>query len=107
MSNSEPDSEQVSRGRIVGETAKIEWRELMREFAGGRTLLIEVGLDMVEVAFQLEQDNSELFAEWLQTERVRAVSDDEAQQWHQDGRVVWACVVRPWVLVQIAVEKEA
>ena len=93
--------EEIVRGRIVSETAKIGWKELMREFAGGTTLLVDHELDMVEVAYQLHRDNSAHFADWLETGQVRQVSDDEARQWYDGDVKVWACVIRPWVLIQL------
>lgn len=94
--------EEIVRRSIVSETAKIGWKELMREFAGGKTLLVDHQLDMVEVAYQLHRDNTAYFADWLEAEQVRQVSDDEARQWYDGDVTVWACVIRPWVLIQLS-----
>ena len=101
MTSIEPAPEETTRDRVIGETAKIAWRELMREFAGGKTLLVDAALDMVEVACQFDQDNAAQVAVWLDQEQVRAVSDDEARQWHEADQTVWACVVKPWILIQV------
>jgi hypothetical protein len=101
MTDEELTPEQAIRGKIVSETAQIGWREMMREFAGGRTLLVAADLDMIEVAYQMHQDNAPLLAGWLKAEQVRPVSDDEARQWYDGDQTVWATVVKPWVLVQL------
>ena len=101
MSDDDLTPEEAIRGKIVSETAQIGWREMMREFAGGRTLIVTADLDMIEVAYQMHQDNAPLLAGWLKAEQVRPVSDNEAQQWYDGDETVWATVVKPWVLVQL------
>lgn len=102
MTDETPVPEDTVRSKIVSETAKVGWRELMREFAGGRTLMVHSELDVIEVAYQLHMDNAALVALWLKAEQVRPVSDDEAGLWYEGDRLVWASVVKPWVLVQLA-----
>ncbi len=88
------------RARILGETAQIGWNELLRQFAAGNTLFVAPGLDLVEVALQMQLDNTDQVAAWLKAEQLCPVRDDQAQQWHRQEESVWACVVKPWVLVQ-------
>ncbi|RLA12721.1 MAG: DUF2288 domain-containing protein [Gammaproteobacteria bacterium] len=102
MTDETPVPEDTVRSKIVSETAKVGWRELMREFAGGRTLMVHSELDVIEVAYQLHMDNAALVALWLKADEVRPVSDDEAGLWYEGDRLVWASVVKPWVLVQLA-----
>ncbi|MCG2634255.1 MAG: DUF2288 domain-containing protein [Gammaproteobacteria bacterium] len=101
MTHDSPTPEQIARGRILSETAKLGWGELMREFASGKTLTVDTRLDLVEVAYQLEQDNSALVAQWLEAKQIRPVGDDEARQWYEQDQTVWACVVKPWILIQV------
>ncbi|MDJ0832948.1 MAG: DUF2288 domain-containing protein [Gammaproteobacteria bacterium] len=100
----EPDITQAEliRGKLNSETARIPWRELQRYFAGGYTLLVDQQLDLIEVGYQLQQDNSALVADWLQQELLQQVSNQQARQWHNDDAELWACVVKPWVLIQPA-----
>ncbi len=100
----EPDITQAEliRGKLNSETARIPWRELQRYFAGGYTLLVDQQLDLIEVGYQLQQDNSALVGEWLQQELLRQVSNQQARQWYNDDAELWACVVKPWVLIQPA-----
>lgn len=101
MVDEELTPEQALRGKIVSETAQLGWPELMREFAGGRTLWVGPELDIIEVAYQLNRDNAPQVAGWIKSEQLRPVSDDEARQWYEGDQTVWASVVKPWVLVQL------
>lgn len=82
------------------ETAEIAWKDLQTFFAGGSVVYVEPGLDLILVAEQLAADNSALFAEWMAEGKVANVSDQQAQQWYESEAVMWAVVIKPWVLVQ-------
>jgi hypothetical protein len=94
------NQEELLRGKINSETARISWKELQRYFAGGYTLEVDISLDLVEVAYQMQQDNSTQVEEWLGNNLLRQVSSQHARQWHNDDALLWSCVVKPWVLVQ-------
>ncbi|MDH5352879.1 MAG: DUF2288 domain-containing protein [Gammaproteobacteria bacterium] len=91
---------QLIRAKINGETAKIPWKELQRFFASGRSLYVEASLDLVEVAFSFHQDDAKQVEQWLNNEKVLAVSTDQAKRWVDEDSMVWAVVVKPWVLIQ-------
>lgn len=94
------NQEELLRGKINSETARISWKELQRYFAGGYTLEVDISLDLVEVAYQMQQDNSTQVEEWLGNNLLRQVSSQHARQWYNDDALLWSCVVKPWVLVQ-------
>ena len=102
MSESNLTSEDLIRGKLNSETARIAWHELQRFFAGGYTLFIAEELDLIDVAFQMEQDNASQIEQWMTAGQVRQVSNDQAREWFNDNRELWTCVVKPWVLVQPA-----
>jgi hypothetical protein len=85
---------------IVSETAKIAWSELQRFFAAGKAIHVSVDLDLVEVALQISNDNSEIIRQWMDKGKLAPVSDDQARYWIESDATVWAVVVKPWVLVQ-------
>ncbi len=91
---------QLIRGKLNSETARIPWKELQRYFAGGYTLLVDQQLDLIEVGYQFQLDNSARVAQWLEQELVAPVSNQQARQWINDDAVVGACVVKPWELIQ-------
>ena len=86
--------------KLNRETAKINWSELARFFAAGSTLYVDSSQDLLEVACAVAEDEHELFGQWIATGNVSRVTDEQARQWLDQDAVVWASVIRPWVLVQ-------
>jgi hypothetical protein len=93
---------EIFRAKINLETSKIAWKELQRFFAGGTALMVSADLDLVEVAFQMSEDNVEQIQQWAMAGKVARVSDEQAREWAETDALVWAVVVSPWVLVQPA-----
>ena len=100
MNDSEITNEQLVRGKLNSETARIAWKELQRYFAGGYTLLVSQQLDLIDVGYQFHQDNAAQIEQWLNSELISQVSNEQALQWYNDDATLWACVVSPWVLIQ-------
>ncbi|MEW5904550.1 MAG: DUF2288 domain-containing protein [Pseudomonadota bacterium] len=94
------DKEEVYRAKMNLETSRIAWRELQRFFASGAAIFVSPGLDLVEVAFQISEDNKEQVLAWMGTGQVAKVSDEQALAWYERDTDVWAVVVSPYVLVQ-------
>lgn len=94
------DNLELLRAKLNLETAKIPWSELQRYFAAGKILFIGHELDLVEVALQISIDNQQRIQQWMNQEAMERVSDDLARQWVNHDVVLWAIVVKPWVLVQ-------
>jgi len=90
----------MNKKNINLETSQIAWQELQRFFAGGWIINVSSKLDLVEVAYQFSIDNKAQVEQWLAEQNIAAVSDSQALQWYQDNVMVWAVVVKPWVLVQ-------
>lgn len=94
------EDESLERARINGETAKIAWRELQRFFARGNAIAVSHQLDLVDVAYQVSADNKAQIEDWITAGKLGPVSDAEAGEWLEANALMWAVVVRPWVLVQ-------
>jgi len=90
----------IDRININLETAQIAWRELQRYFASGSAIFVSESLDLVEVAVQISKDNREQVAQWMNAGQIARVSDAQALEWYETDAIVWAVVVRPYVLVQ-------
>ncbi len=99
QTKSDPDEARV-RAKLVSETAKIAWSELQRFFAAGQTLFVAPELDLVDVAFAFQQDDAEQIRHWLKKSRIVPVNDVQARDWIKQDSILWAVVVKPWVLVQ-------
>lgn len=93
---------EIFRVKINMETSKITWKELQRFFAAGKTLKVSTDLDLVEVAFQISEDNAAQVQQWMTEGKLSKVSDEQAAAWFEADAMVWAVVVSPWVLVQPA-----
>lgn len=96
------DKKEIYRAKMNLETSRIAWKELQRFFASGAAIYVSPGLDLVEVAFQISEDNKESVLNWMGTGQVAKVSDEQAQAWYEADAEVWAVVVSPYVLVQSA-----
>lgn len=82
------------------QTAQIHWHELQRFFASGNAIAVDASLDLTHVAAQIVADNATQIKEWMDTGLVDAVKDSQAQHWYEQNALVWAVVIKPWVLVQ-------
>ncbi len=98
MTNDNPKD--IHRAKVNLETSRIAWRELQRFFASGAAISVSPELDLVEVAFQISEDNTAQVTQWMQAGRVARVTDTQAQSWYDADAEVWAVVVSPYVLVQ-------
>jgi len=92
--------QEIYRTKVNLETAQIAWKELQRFFARGAAIHVSDDLDLVEVAFQMSQDNAAQIQQWMLAGKLGKVTDEQAASWIQTDALVWAVVVSPWVLVQ-------
>jgi hypothetical protein len=102
MTEPEITSQELIRGKVNSETARIPWKELQRYFAGGYTLNVDLQLDLIEVAYQMHCDNAAQIEQWMNTNLVHQVTNQQAREWFNNDQTMWACVIKPWVLVQPA-----
>ena len=100
MSKPEITQQELVRGKLNSETARMPWKELQRYFAGGYTFVVDTQLDLIEVAYQFNIDNASQIEQWLNDELIIQVSNDQARSWYNDDAQLWTCVVKPWVLIQ-------
>ena len=95
-----PESDAELRTRLLGETARARWSALERFFAQGVLLAVATDLDLIEVGVTLARDDAATFEAWMRDGRVGPVSDAQARAWQADDQLLWAMVIKPWVLVQ-------
>ena len=93
---------ELKRAKINSETAEIPWLELQRYFAAGKVMHVSAELDLVDVAYAIEQDDIEQVQQWAVANQLGPVSDDQARDWVSSESSLWAVVIKPWVLVQEA-----
>ena len=90
----------MSKKEINQETSQIAWHELQRFFASGLAISVCSEIDLVDVAYQFSIDNKTQVEQWMKKGKVSPVSDQQALDWFEKNALVWAVVVKPWVLVQ-------
>lgn len=100
MTEPEITSQELLRGKLNSETARIPWKELQRYFAGGYTLNVDLQLDLIEVAYQMHCDNATQIEQWMNTNLIHQVTNEQAREWYNNDQMMWACVIKPWVLIQ-------
>jgi hypothetical protein len=86
--------------KITQETAQIHWHELQRFFASGNAIAVDSSLDLTHVAAQIAEDNAASLKQWMEKGLVDAVKDTQAKEWYDHNTLLWAVVIKPWVLVQ-------
>ncbi|SDH36607.1 DUF2288 domain-containing protein [Pseudomonas panipatensis] len=92
--------------KLLGETAMISWQELQPFFARGALLQVAAGLDLVEAAQAVAEDDHEKVARWLGNGELAKVDEARAEDFLARDPQLWAVVVAPWVLVQERSEKK-
>jgi hypothetical protein len=90
---------------LVLETAQIRWHELQRFFASGNAIAVDASLDLIHVATEITNDNAAQVKVWMDAGLVDTVKDAQAAEWYERDALVWALVIKPWVLVQPIVVK--
>ena len=94
------EQEKLLYAKINLETAQISWRELERFFAGGRVISVEDHVDMIRVAQLMASDDVKAISGLLEKKEIGKVTDEQARIWSDSEALLWAVVVRPWILVQ-------
>ncbi len=94
------EQEKLQYARINMETAQITWKELERFFAGGRLISVIDSIDMIKVAQLMEADDVQSIQAMLERKEIERLTDEQAKIWAESDPMLWAVVVKPWILVQ-------
>jgi hypothetical protein len=90
----------ILRAKLNLETARIAWSELERHFTRGDVIKVTVGVDLVDAALHVAENNTATVREWLADGHIARADLGDAEDWHARQPTFWAVVVAPWVLVQ-------
>lgn len=93
-------SEASMRVEFIEQTAKTHWKGLQRHFAQGVLFKVAVGLDLVDVAVKIAQDDKAAVEAWMSGGQLTQVTADDAKAWLAPDPLLWTVVTAPWVLVQ-------
>ncbi len=90
----------ILRAKLNLETAQLAWPELERHFARGDVIKVTTGMDLVDAALHVAENNAATVQAWLAEGRIARAELSDAEDWHARQPMFWAVVVAPWVLVQ-------
>lgn len=93
-------SEETMRQEFIEQTAKMNWEGLQRHFAQGVLFKVAAGLDLVDVAVKIAQDDKPAVEVWMESGQLSQVTVDDAKAWLEPNPFLWTVVTAPWVLVQ-------
>lgn len=91
---------EITKESLLQETSTVPWHELQRLFASGVVISIASDLDLIEVAYDMAQDNKTAIESLITQNKIHHVTDEQAKTWYADNKHLWSVVVKPWVLVQ-------
>lgn len=95
------EPEENLRAKLNRETSKIGWEELQKFYAKGAVIKVANGIDLIEVAVQVSEDNKDAVQAWLADGSIAQVDDEQAKIWYEQDATHWAVVIAPWVFVQL------
>ena len=82
------------------EVGVINWKELERFFVSGKLIIINNDLDIIDVAYKINIDDSDLISSWIESDKLGFVTDEQAKSWSKVNKEFTCIVVAPWVLIQ-------
>ena len=91
---------EILRAKLNLETARLGWKELERHFARGDVIRVAVGVDLIDAALLIAENDAAAAQVWLTEGRIARAGINHAEDWHARQPTFWAVVVAPWVLVQ-------
>jgi len=95
----------ILRAKLNLETAQLGWPELERHFARGDVIKVAVGVDLIDAALHIAENNTASVEAWLAEGRIARAELSDAEDWHARQPMFWAVVVAPWVLVQEVIKQ--
>lgn len=104
MAESKPKKQQII-AELNQETSKIAWSEMQKFFASGSCIYVDSSQDLLDVASELVLDNKPFIESLMSSQKMHPVSDEQATRWLSDDAMLWAVVLAPYVLIQLADDK--
>lgn len=101
VTNNKSTEEQLDlKQKFNLEIGKLDWQAIQSHFARGVVIVVNPGLDLIDIAVQLSDDNAQVIAQLIKHGDIVRAHDDHARDWVEKGPEFWALVVSPWLLVQ-------
>ncbi len=88
------------KNSLKTESGELKWQELEPHFARGAIRVISNKLNLIDVAVDIAQNNTDVISEKLSNNNLSEPSDSQATLWHKNNASFFCVVVAPFVLIQ-------
>ena len=86
--------------QLQKDRADIEWKSLIPHSQRDSIIFVEEGLDLVEVAVAIAQDEAVKVQAWIAEELIHKPTAQQLSLWNQSpGQLFDAVIVQPYVLI--------
>lgn len=96
------EEELTLKQKLNLETAQISWRELELFFAKGNLLCVAQNRDLITVAEQIADNNQAEIEALILAKDIEFVSSEWVKKHCAKNPTLWAVVVAPYVVCQLA-----
>ncbi|VAW91639.1 hypothetical protein MNBD_GAMMA22-2791 [hydrothermal vent metagenome] len=91
---------QELRKSLETESGELKWQELEPHFARGIVRIISNNLNLIDIAIDIAQNNTDAISKNLSSNGVSEPTDHQATTWQQNNTSFLCVVIAPFVLVQ-------
>lgn len=89
------------RKKLQDELDTVDWRALRPHLQRDHVILVDPGLELVEVAWCVAQDRSAEVAGWIDAGRLRKPNVEELAAWERElEKSFRMLIVAPYLLIQ-------
>ncbi|MBW2510326.1 MAG: DUF2288 domain-containing protein [Deltaproteobacteria bacterium] len=89
------------RERLANDVHRVDWRPLAPHAKRGGLVLVDVALDLVEVAVAVARDDSENVRRWMNAGQLLRPTSAQLERWKDETQDRFtAVIVQPYVLAQ-------
>lgn len=89
-----------TRDELQQQCAAIAYQEIQRFFAKGMMVLVADGVDIIDVAWLMQNNEVTTLTQLIAQKKVIRVHDKHAKKWSKKNTQLLAITVVPWLLVQ-------
>lgn len=90
--------------KLRAELATVTWRDLAPHHKRGGLVLVDPGLDLVEVAVAVANDDAPAVSAWIGSGQLAHATDEQAALWTDSGQAFTFLIVQPYVLAAVALD---
>ena len=90
-----------TREELLREKVEADWASLRAHLERGGLINVDKGLDLVEVALKVTEDDTAAIGEWISSGALTKPSIEQIAQWDADKQKCFSMViVSPYILIQ-------